>query len=111
MATEREERFVLNEAMFRTANERAAGWEERQGQTEEVEPYYCECAKLDCREKLSLRGADYEAVRQDPTHFLVARGHEFPDVETVIEEHGSWVVVQKDPEVHGLAEATDERTS
>ncbi len=110
MATAREERFVLNEAMFRAANERAAAWEERQGQSEEVEPYYCECASLNCQEKVLLRGADYEGVRQDPTLFLVARGHNVPDVETVIEEHGTWVVVQKDPEVHGLAEATDERT-
>jgi hypothetical protein len=110
VTTQREERIVLNEAMFRTANERAAAWEEREGQSDEVELFYCECASLECREKVALSGAEYEGVRKDPTHFLVARGHDVPDVETVIEEHEEWVVVQKDPEVQGLAEATDHRS-
>lgn len=103
--------MVLNEAMFRTANERAAAWEERQGKEDESELYYCECASLDCKEKVSLTGAEFEGVRQDPRHFFVVRGHDFKDVETVIEEHGEWVVVRKDRKFQGLAEATDERTS
>ena len=109
MATERAERIALNEAMFRTANERAAAWEERQGHEEEAELYYCECASLECRDKVSLTGVEYEGVRQDSAHFFIARGHEVTDVETVIEEHGNWVVVRKNPEVQGLVEATDER--
>ena len=109
MATDREERLVLNEAMFRTANERAAAWEERHSD-DDVELYYCECANPDCRDKVPLRRADYERVREDPTQFFIAPDHEVPDIESVIEEHEKWVVIRKAPEVRGIAQATDERS-
>ncbi|MGI9019243.1 MAG: hypothetical protein ACR2G3_00850 [Solirubrobacterales bacterium] len=109
MPTERERRLVLNEALFRAANERAAGWEERH-QLEGIELYQCECANVDCREKVPLRRIDYERVREDSTHFFIAPDHEVLDVESVIERHEDWLVVQKNPEVQGIAEATDGRT-
>ena len=34
MASNRKERLALNEGLFRTANERMAGWEERHGPEE-----------------------------------------------------------------------------
>jgi hypothetical protein len=111
MATEREERVVLNEALFRTANERAAAWEERHEKPDEVELYHCECADVDCRQKVPLLVADYERVRSDPTQFFVIRGHELPDVESVIETHDEWAVIRKDPEVHEIARATDDRNA
>ena len=110
MPTEQEARIAENEAMFRIANERAAGWEERHAEPGDVELYQCECASLECRDKVGLRKADYERVRQDPTQFFVLPGNEIPDVETVVEEHEAWLVVQKDPETHPIAQATDERT-
>jgi hypothetical protein len=110
MASERDERLARNEALFRVANERAAAWEERQGQDEEPEVYYCECANPDCRQNVSLLHADYERVRRDPTHFFVVPGHEAPEVESVIEEHDDWMVVRKDPETHPIAQGTDPRS-
>lgn len=109
MPTEREKRIAMNEALFRTANERAAEWEEQHAQ-DEAELYQCECASLECREKISLLKPDYERARRDPTYFFVIPGHEIPDVESVIEEHDGWVVVRKDPETHPIARATDERS-
>jgi hypothetical protein len=110
VATEREERLMRNEALFRTANERAAAWEERHEEPNEVELYHCECADLECREKVPLTVGDYERVRADSTQFFVLPGHELPDVETVIETHAEWAVIRKDPEVQGIAEATDDRS-
>ena len=43
MDTPREERLAQNEALFRAANERMAGWEEQHA-TSEIEVYFCECA-------------------------------------------------------------------
>jgi hypothetical protein len=108
MGTQREERLAGNEAMFRTANERMSGWEEHRINGAE-ELYFCECADEDCREKVSLRKADYEKVRSDSRHFLIAPGHEIPDIETVIEKHGGWVVIEKNPEVTATVEALDPR--
>jgi hypothetical protein len=109
MATQREERMARNEAMFREANERAKAWEERHGLEGEVELYFCECAKPDCREKVSLREADYERVRSDSRRFVIVPGHELPDVETVIEQHEGWAIVEKAPEVTPTVEARDPR--
>jgi hypothetical protein len=105
MASNRKERLALNEGLFRTANERMAGWEERHG-PEEVELYFCECADPECRQKVPLQRSDYEQVRANPCHFFIAPGHEIPDVETVIETRQEWVVIEKDPEVREIVEAT-----
>jgi len=109
VASTREERLALNEALFRTANERMAGWEERDRADGVVEFFFCECANPDCRQKVRLPGSDYERVRGNSTHFFVVPGHELPDVETVIESHEEWVVIEKDPRVRKIVEATDPR--
>ena len=109
MPTEREERVVLNEALFRAANERAAAWEERQDRPGDAELYHCECADLDCREKVLIPASEYERVRSESSLFFVIPGHEIPDVETVIETNEHWAVIRKDPEVRRLAEETEKR--
>jgi hypothetical protein len=108
VAGSREERLALNEALFRVANERMAGWEERHEEAD-TELYHCECAELDCREKIHLSKADYERVRRDAAQFVIVPGHEKPDVETVIEPHDDWAIIEKDPEVQALVERTDPR--
>jgi hypothetical protein len=108
MAGQREERFARNEAIFRSGNERMAEWEERHRE-EEVEEYLCECADTECRKKVPLAKGDYERVRSDSMHFVVAPGHEIPDVETVIEKHETWLMIRKNPDVRPVVEATDPR--
>ena len=49
----------------------------------------------------------YEAVRDNSMHFFCAPGHNLPDVETVIERHVNYVVVEKGPEVADLVTETD----
>jgi hypothetical protein len=109
MPTPREERIVDNEALFRAANERMAGWEEQHTKDPE-EPYFCECGDVECREKVRLHQNEYESVRSSPRRFFVVAGHEIPDVESVIEEHDGWYVIEKDPEVTATAIATDPRS-
>ena len=109
MAGERERRIGENEAIFRAANERMADWEERD-RVEALELYFCECADPTCTQKVRLRGSDYERVRSDPTHFIVAPGHQVADVETVLESHPDWVLVEKvEPDAREVAEETDPR--
>ena len=108
MATDREERLAQNEALFRFANERMADWEESHAEGA-TELYSCECADPECRERVRLRKWEYEKVRSDSRHFFVLRGHEIPNVETVIETHDEWCVIEKDPNVSGLVEMFDPR--
>ena len=105
MAT-RAERLALNEAAFRVANERASRWDERHAQGE-AELYLCECADLACPARIELTQEAYEAVRENSLHFFCAPGHEIPDVETVIERHEKYVVIEKGPEVADLVTETD----
>ena len=104
MASQREERIARNEAAFRKANERVKGWEERHRFDSEAELYLCECGNPECVEKIRLRKADYERIRMNPIHFVVVPGHEVPDVETVIEAHEGWAMVEKAPEVRHIVD-------
>ena len=108
-ATPREERLAENEALFRTANERMADWEEQHVQSQ-TEQYFCECSDPRCREKVLLRKADYEKVRADSRHFVIVPGHEIPDLEIVIEQHEVWAIVEKPPELDEKLERLDPRS-
>jgi len=44
---------------------------------------------------LTLRQTDYGQLRSAPRQFAVVPGHEKLDLETVIERHDSYVVVEK----------------
>ncbi len=110
MADLRKQRFAKNEALFREGNERMAKWEERQA-PDEPQNYLCECSDTECRDKVQLTKAEYEAVRGNSHHFAVVPGHEVLDVETVVEQHPGWLLVEKDPEpeITAIVEERDER--
>jgi hypothetical protein len=108
VADPREERLAKNEAVFRVVNERMAEWEELHADRA-TELYACECADPDCRDKVALQKGEYEHVRSDSRWFAVAPGHVIPDVETAIETHDGWVLIEKTPEVTQLVQRLDER--
>ncbi len=108
MPSERAKRLAENESIFRLANERMADWEERQRE-DARELYFCECGRTECRQKVELLKADYERVRSESSDFLVVPGHEFLEVETIVEAHEEWVLVRKNPDVREQVEATDPR--
>jgi hypothetical protein len=49
-------------------------------------------------------------VRAHPDRFLVVTGHELPRFERVVEDHGRYVVVEKQGEAGEVAEDTDPRS-
>jgi hypothetical protein len=102
-----EERAGRNEALFREVNETVAKLEERLGASNsEVLPIICECALTDCLTRLEISLAEYGKVRQHPHHFIVARGHEQPDVEHVVRRAPEYVVVEKDGVAAAAADVT-----
>jgi hypothetical protein len=94
---ERARRIGENEVLFREVNERLESLNEAFSAITETVSIVCECGHLDCLERISMSLADYEALRADATTFAVVPGHELPDVETVVGEHGGYNVVQKAP--------------
>jgi hypothetical protein len=41
----------------------------------------CECSDVSCTKTLLVGAGEYETVRSIPNRFMVARGHELPEIE------------------------------
>jgi hypothetical protein len=80
-----------NQALWRELNESIR----LVAESSEHMEFLCECADLNCTETLHLTVSEYEHVRRSPVRFPIARGHDFPQVEHVVEEHDRYSVVQK----------------
>ncbi|HWG55555.1 MAG TPA: hypothetical protein VNT58_03435 [Gaiellaceae bacterium] len=65
----------------------------------------CECASIDCADTIYLTPDAHDAVRRNPLRFIVRPGHVFPEVEYVVEEAGTYVVVEKFGAAVPIAEA------
>jgi hypothetical protein len=101
-------RLAANEMLFREVNE---GIERGQwpGEGDTRISFRCECARLGCNLLVELSMAEYEHVRADARRFVMVHGHEVPAVETVVEEHPGYVIVEKRDEAGLRAEAADPR--
>jgi hypothetical protein len=92
-----------NERLLREANEeieREAREEQREradGRDEMEVEFFCACGRADCEETLLLTLAEYEAAHAAPHRFIVAPGHEHPEIERIVEEHRAYLVVEKHP--------------
>jgi hypothetical protein len=99
-------RAARSQAMFREVNERIV----ELTQTWPAEPrFVCECESTTCVETLNLTTEEYEAVRGDPGCFLVAPGHDVPDVEVIVGGNHRYIVVRKLGRGHELAVEFDPR--
>jgi hypothetical protein len=91
------ERIAENNLRFRQANEAIVDTAIGYDLTDPPLPFLCECANKDCTELVRLTAAEYEKVRADQRHFLVAPGHEKEDEEAavVVADHERYVVLEK----------------
>lgn len=111
MSDDRARRVGLNEAIFRTVNEQIRGLDRDFGTEEGTMTVICECGDSDCTERLEIPVSEYERVRGDSRHYVIASGHEIPDVETVIAQTERYAVVQKhEGDPARLARETDLRS-
>ena len=98
---ERERRIGENEAYWRQVNELSPP------EPGVMNRMFCECGRLDCRERVAVTAGEYDAVRSKPTTFLVVPGHALTDVETVIETTERFQVVEKKGEAARVAIETE----
>jgi hypothetical protein len=105
----REERLAQNEVLFRDVNERIEQVAVRQGSDPHVFEFLCECSNLDCSLRLPLTLAEYETVRADPASFVVAPGHELPEIEDVVRQTDRFQIVRKHDDAARLAAARNPR--
>jgi hypothetical protein len=58
-------------------------------------PVHCECAQTMCLEKIDVDPRSYEPILHERYRFIVVPAHVEPRVERVVEEHETFVVVEK----------------
>jgi hypothetical protein len=107
MSMPSEERKIDNETMFREANEEIRRTQVDLDLPDRAVPFLCECDDEECRTIVHLTPEQYERVRANPHHFLVAEGHSTDG--RVVAEHKGFVVSQKEGRAAEIAEATDPR--
>jgi hypothetical protein len=108
-----QERRARNEAIFREVNERIEELSRRSGIDEEdslLPGFICECSSEGCTELLQVSYQQYEAVRENPRRFLVLPGHEDLDVERVVDELATALIVEKRAEASRVALEHDPRS-
>jgi hypothetical protein len=90
---------------MREVNQRVAelGDQGSWGDDDRLIEIHCECGAFPaCDAKLILPVEDYLRVRSQDDRFAVAPGHESPELETVVERRGTWLVVDKLPQYDPL---------
>jgi hypothetical protein len=108
--SERERRLARNEAVFRDVNENIQQVAEQlEGGEHHLYEYCCECANNGCNERVQLTVREYEALRGHSTWFALIDGHDLPEIETVVQRHPRYVVVEKQREAAEVARGTDPR--
>src|SRR4051794_28373002 len=114
MRDERRERLARNEVAFRALNERAKDVTDELAfdgvvDMPDVIECVCECADPDCTARVRVRRADYELARGGPAQFIVAPGHDVPDIERPVFEGEGFLIVEKHPGERATAAAADPR--
>jgi hypothetical protein len=108
---ERTRRLGLNEIVFREVNEKIEAVNAAFGALTGTMTVICECGDAACAEQIDLSPQEYARIRADPRWFVVVPGHEIEDIESVVEAHGPYYVIEKLPGGPGeLAESADPRT-
>jgi hypothetical protein len=99
-----------NEALYRLVNEQIEALSAGVTASGKEFGVICECAALDCKTQIMIKPTVYEQARANSDHFIVLRGHQIDEIETVIEDHGSFIVIAKTPqEAKRIAEEMDPR--
>ena len=91
----RERRLAQNEAIFRSVNERIEQAAAPAGDDGHMFEFICECSNANCNMLLPMTIPEYEGIRRMPTLFLVAPGHELPEIETIVARRGPYQIVTK----------------
>ena len=103
-------RAAKNEIRLREYNERIQAHHEWVGSA--FPEWACECANKHCPDPVLLSIEEYEAIRAEPTHFLVSPSSEHvnPQIERVVQREERYWVLEKVGVGAAVAEAFDPRS-
>lgn len=79
--------------LFRDVNERISTVADRSLEESKI-GFVCECFDRSCVEKVYLALMEYESLRGQPDHFVIAPGHEAAPYQRLIEENDRFALVK-----------------
>jgi hypothetical protein len=95
-------RVASNQAVARLVNEAM-----RADRVDEAIVFRCECGQIGCNQLIKLTRGEYNGVRAHPRRFAIVAGHEIAEIETTVEVHDRYAVVEAhDPVAVAVAEST-----
>lgn len=105
-------RAAKNQALCREVNERIVGLSASLALELAHRDFICECADAQCTQVVRLTVAEYEAIRADPTRFLVvpAEEHVASELEATIERYERYWTVQLVGDGREIAAKLDPRS-
>jgi hypothetical protein len=106
----REERLARNESLFRDLNEQVELVAKPLDSDAHLFSFFCECSNIDCTLAMPMSLAVYEGVRADPTTFVVAPGHDLPEIEEVVHRTPDYQIVRKQGDAARLVTEEDPRS-
>jgi hypothetical protein len=95
-----------NQALWREVNERIKAVAATAGDLELL----CECADPECVATLNMSAAEYERIRSSSVRFPILPGHDYEEVESVVEDNERYVVVEKHGEAAEVSAKLDPRS-
>jgi hypothetical protein len=104
----RDDRVARNEAMYRAVNreiERASE-DAGVGSDDQLE-VLCECGQEGCSTTLAVTITEYDEAHGQRDRFVVASGHEDPQIERVVTRKDHYLVVDKFGEAEVVADAEE----
>jgi hypothetical protein len=102
----RKKRMGRNEALFREINDYIADVSHALPASEAFE-ILCECARLECTEKIGITKEEYLGARVSSDTFIVLFGHHQPEIERVVGEVKGSLLVEKLGEAREGAEQVE----
>jgi hypothetical protein len=107
-----ERRAGNNQSLFREVNERVNDINKPHALWVTLSDWVCECADETCAERIQLSPQQYETVRSQATHFMVASAdeHVHLEVERIVEKRERYWVVEKVGEAAVVAKQHDPRS-
>ena len=85
--------LLRNETLFRELNDALQAYFRTGDGTRGS--FVCECSTASCVAPVQVAPVEYADVRAHPTRFFVVPGHEYEELERVVEENDRFLVVEK----------------
>jgi hypothetical protein len=104
----RDERMAQNEAMYRAVNREIEQASEEAGRDgDDRLEVLCECGQEGCSTTITLTLAEYNETHAQQDRFVVAAGHENPQIERVVARKEHYLIVDKFGEAEEIVEGEE----